>query len=179
MQVVGNLPLTTNVARAVVNISHPMISTCTCWVNCSWCSSGIPHSAAVCAKDVRYTLVNGEHSLIGSCHRISNHLCLLVCCIDSYYKKKKIFSEKQEEFRDGLSYSTPQKSEKTRENAITQPRSHPITKCGRAWLVTHARSQYRTEELGRIWYRRCTPTTHPSLPTATHIALVEQLLSSP
>jgi len=45
-----------------------------------------------------------------------------------YYKKQKIFFEKQKGFRDGLSYSTPQKSEKTRGNAITQPRSHPIKK---------------------------------------------------
>jgi len=42
-------------------------------------------------------------------------------------KKQKIFSEKQKEFRDGLSYSTPQKSKEIRGNAITQPRSHPIT----------------------------------------------------
>jgi len=41
-------------------------------------------------------------------------------------KKQKIFSEKQKGFRDGLSYSTPQKSVKTRGNAITQPWSHPI-----------------------------------------------------
>jgi len=31
-------------------------------------------------------------------------------------------------FRDGLSYSTPQKNKETRGNAITQPRSHPIPK---------------------------------------------------
>ena len=43
-------------------------------------------------------------------------------------KKQKIFSEKQKGFRDGLSYSTPQKSKETRGNAITQPRSHPIPK---------------------------------------------------
>ena len=43
-------------------------------------------------------------------------------------KKQKIFSEKQKGFRDGLSYTTPQKSEETRGNAITQPRSHPIKK---------------------------------------------------
>ena len=43
-------------------------------------------------------------------------------------KKQKIFSEKQKGFRDGLSYSTPQKSKETRENAITQPWSHPILK---------------------------------------------------
>ena len=41
-------------------------------------------------------------------------------------KKQKIFSEKQKGFRDGLSYSTPQKSKETRGNAITQPRSHPM-----------------------------------------------------
>jgi len=41
------------------------------------------------------------------------------------HKKQKIFSEKQKGFRDGLSYSTPQKSKETRENAISQPRSHP------------------------------------------------------
>ena len=43
-------------------------------------------------------------------------------------KEQKIFSEKQKGFRDGLSYSTPQKSKETRGNAITQPRSHPIKK---------------------------------------------------
>jgi len=43
-------------------------------------------------------------------------------------KKQNIFSEKQKGFRDGLSYSTPPKSEETRGNAITQPRSHPIKK---------------------------------------------------
>ena len=42
-------------------------------------------------------------------------------------KKQNFFSEKQKGFRDGLSYSTPQKSEETRGNAITQPR-HPIPK---------------------------------------------------
>ena len=46
----------------------------------------------------------------------------------SIYKKQKKFSEKQKDFRDGLSYSTPQKSEETRGNAITQPQSHPIKK---------------------------------------------------
>jgi len=44
------------------------------------------------------------------------------------YKPPKIFSEKQKGFRDGLSYSTLQKSKETRGNAITQPRSHPIKK---------------------------------------------------
>jgi len=44
-------------------------------------------------------------------------------------QEAKIFSEKQKGFRDGLSYSTPQKSEETRGNAITQPQSHPIKKC--------------------------------------------------
>ena len=39
-----------------------------------------------------------------------------------YIQEAKIFSKKQ----DGLSYSTPQKSEETRGNAITQPQSHPI-----------------------------------------------------
>jgi len=43
-------------------------------------------------------------------------------------KKQKIFYEKQKGFRDGLSYFTPQKSEETRRNAITQPRSQPIPK---------------------------------------------------
>ena len=41
-------------------------------------------------------------------------------------KSKKKFPEKEKGFRDGQSYSTPQKSEKTRGTAITQPRSHPI-----------------------------------------------------
>jgi len=43
-------------------------------------------------------------------------------------KKQKIFFEKQKRFRDDLSYSTPQKSEETRGNAITQPWFHPIPK---------------------------------------------------
>jgi len=43
-----------------------------------------------------------------------------------YRQEAKIFSEKQKEFRDGLSYSTPQISEETRGNAITQPQSHLI-----------------------------------------------------
>jgi len=43
-------------------------------------------------------------------------------------KKQEIFSEKQKGFRDGPSYSTPQKSKETRGNAITQPWSHPIPK---------------------------------------------------
>jgi len=50
------------------------------------------------------------------------------CCLFHGYKKKKIFSEKQKGFRDGLCYSTPQKSKETRGNAITQPWSHPIKK---------------------------------------------------
>jgi len=44
------------------------------------------------------------------------------------YKKQKIFSKKNnKDF--GMAYHnpcTPQKSEETRENAITQPWSHPI-----------------------------------------------------
>jgi len=56
----------------------------TCCFNCSRRSSGIPHSAAVCAQDVSFT-ANVEYSLIGSCLRISHHLCLLVhCSIDCY-----------------------------------------------------------------------------------------------
>ena len=39
-------------------------------------------------------------------------------------KKQKVFSEKQKVFREGLSYSTLQRSEETRGNII-QPRSHP------------------------------------------------------
>jgi len=39
-------------------------------------------------------------------------------------RKSRNFSERQKGFRDGLSCSTPQKNEETRENAITQPRSH-------------------------------------------------------
>ena len=42
-------------------------------------------------------------------------------------RSKKI-SPKKKGFKDSLSYSTPQKSEQTRGNAITQPRSHPIKK---------------------------------------------------
>jgi len=43
-------------------------------------------------------------------------------------KKQKNFSKKQKGFRDGLSYSAPQKSKETRGNAITQPWSLPIPK---------------------------------------------------
>ena len=43
---------------------------------------------------------------------------MLILQLLTYNKKQKIFSEKQKEFRDGLSYSTPQKSEETRVNAI-------------------------------------------------------------
>jgi len=57
----------------------------TCCFNRSRCPSGIPHSAAVCVSDINYILVNGKHSLIISCGSIGHHLCLLVCCIDSYY----------------------------------------------------------------------------------------------
>jgi len=41
-------------------------------------------------------------------------------------QEAKNFLRKQKGFRDGLSYSTPQKSKETRENAITQSWSHPI-----------------------------------------------------
>jgi len=50
-----------------------------------------------------------------------------MCSKNLTNKKQKIFSEKQKGFRYGLSYSTPQQSEETRGNAITQPRSHSIT----------------------------------------------------
>jgi len=43
-------------------------------------------------------------------------------------RSTKISPKKQKGFRDGLSYSTPQRSEETRGNAITQPQSHPIIK---------------------------------------------------
>jgi len=42
--------------------------------------------------------------------------------------RSKNFLRKQKGFRDGLSCSTPQKSEETRGNAITQSQSHPIKK---------------------------------------------------
>ena len=62
------------------------------------------------------------------------HFCYLklathfMCSKKLTNKKQTIFSETQKGFRDGLSYSTPQKSKETRGNAITQPRSHPIPK---------------------------------------------------
>ena len=43
-------------------------------------------------------------------------------------RSKKFTLKSKNGFRDGLSYSTPQKSEETRGNAIIQPRSHPIPK---------------------------------------------------
>jgi len=51
-----------------------------------------------------------------------------MCSKNLTKKKQNIFSEKQKGFWDRLSYSTPQKSEETRGNAITQPQSHPIPK---------------------------------------------------
>ena len=49
-------------------------------------------------------------------------------CRSSVVQEAKNFLRKTKGFRDGLSYSTPQKSKGTRGNAITQPRSHPIPK---------------------------------------------------
>jgi len=43
-------------------------------------------------------------------------------------QEAKNFPQKQKGLRDSRSYSTPQKSEERRGNAITQPRSHPIKK---------------------------------------------------
>ena len=91
----SSFPMSTNTVRIFMNITCPWHNNdyccrdheqvLTCGFNYSRCPSGVPHSTAVCAKDVSYTLVNGEHSLICSCHRISHHLCLLVCCIESYH----------------------------------------------------------------------------------------------
>ena len=61
--------------------------------------------------------------------RISLLLSTINTAISIIYKKQKIFSEKLKGFRDGLSYSTPQKSEETGGNVITQPQSHPLKKC--------------------------------------------------
>ena len=73
-----------NSCQYLYAIQHD-ITMITCCINCRRYPPSILHSAAVCAQDVRYTLVNGEHSLIGSCHRISHHLCLLVCCVERYH----------------------------------------------------------------------------------------------
>jgi len=52
---------------------------------------------------------------------------LLQGIYEAYNTRSKKFSpKKQKGFRDGISYSTPQKSEETRGNAITQLQSHPI-----------------------------------------------------
>jgi len=45
------------------------------------------------------------------------------------YKKQKIFSEKQKGFRDGLSYSTPQKSKETRGKPLPSLGPIPLKKC--------------------------------------------------
>jgi len=45
----------------------------------------------------------------------------------TYIQEAKNFLKKKRLW-EGLSYSTPQKSEETRGNTITQPRSHPIKK---------------------------------------------------
>jgi len=49
------------------------------------------------------------------------------CALKILQTRSKKFSLNNK-FRDGLSYSTPQKSEETRGNGITQPQSHPIPK---------------------------------------------------
>jgi len=70
--------------------------------------------------------------LLWDCVLLSIKCCANIVMRESrnfkLYKKQNIFSKKQKGFRDGLSYSTPQKSEETRGNAITQSWSHPIKK---------------------------------------------------
>ena len=62
-----------------------------------------------------------------SWHNLTTNICITyheTFNFKSYsiiLQEAKIFSEKQRGFRDGLSYSTPQKSEETRGNTITQP----------------------------------------------------------
>ena len=67
------------------------------------------------------------------------HFCYLKVATHFMCSKKltkcKYLSEKQKGFRDGLSYSTPQKSEETRGYVITQPWSHPIPKFYRNTLT--------------------------------------------
>ena len=70
-----------------------------------------------------------------------------MCSKNLTNKKQKIFSEKQKGFRYGLSYSTPQQSEETRGNAITQPRSHSIT-LGQQPLIQTAKN-FTTRVQGR------------------------------
>jgi len=123
---VGSYTLTTYVARTLVSVHTPSydITVITYCINCRRCPSSILHSAAVCAKDVGYTLVSGEHSLIGSCHRISHHLCLLVCCIYSYYKKQKNLSEKQKNL--GMACHTPPLKKVKKQGKMPLPSLGPI-----------------------------------------------------
>ena len=54
-------------------------------------------------------------------YTIDNAIC-------NVHKKQKIFSGKQKEFRDGLLYSTPQKSEETREMPLPSLGRIPLKK---------------------------------------------------
>ena len=56
----------------------------------------------------------------------SSQLC--ISCTLKFTNKNNKFLRKMKGFRDGLSYSIPQKSNETRGNTINQPWSHPIPK---------------------------------------------------
>jgi len=74
--------------------------------------------------------------------------------------RNKKFSPKKKGFRDGLSYSIPQKSEKTRGNAVTYSQSHPIKKCRILGWDTD-RSRYRNAWEKNRW--KWTEETHQLL----------------
>jgi len=89
------------------------------------------HTLQKCWGSIQYLKVQQGVSL---CFTLK-HFCYLKLAMHFKHsknltnnKKQKNFSEKQKQkgFRDGLSYSTPQPSEETRGNVITQPQSHPI-----------------------------------------------------
>jgi len=102
----------------------------------------------VCIKQFNACKVFSETTCRSCTVRLTlKHFCYVYLKLTTHFmhsnkltnKKQKIFSEKQEGFRDGLSYSTPQKSEETRAIAITQARSHPIPECLHFFNGTEAR----------------------------------------
>jgi len=78
-----------------------------------------------------HPLLPYEMMIIVKVYITLRHFCYLKvlrisCTLKCSRTRSKIFSPKIKGFRDDLSYSTPQKSKETRENAITQPWFHPI-----------------------------------------------------
>ena len=97
-------------------------------------SAGLNHKAFPNIHSGGSGVQPGESQCQFISDQIKGQLVSLVCwvlmwCYLYMWRSKKFSPTKQKGFRDGLSYYTPQKSEETRGNAITQPQSHPIKKC--------------------------------------------------